>query len=126
MFARNAPRITRLRLRTPARRLPQRRTFSSSPSPAHAPQPTAPLAPFVTELDRLAPSFDVRGSDIRIIKTPAEFYETLKAKIRGAERRVFLATLYIGKAEQELVSLPCGPGLGAQEGMYGWGQVLTS
>lgn len=36
------------------------------------------LAPFVNELDRLAPSFDVRGDQIRIIKTPAEFYETLK------------------------------------------------
>lgn len=101
MFARNAPRLIRLRPRLPAR-APQRRAFSSSPSPA--PAPAAPLAPFVTELDRLAPSFDVRGSDIRVLKTPAEFYETLKAKIRGAERRVFLATLYIGKSEQELVS----------------------
>lgn len=36
------------------------------------------LAPFVTELDRLAPSFDVRGEQIQIIRTPAEFYETLK------------------------------------------------
>lgn len=36
------------------------------------------LAPFVNELDRLAPSFDIRGEQIRVIQTPAEFYETLK------------------------------------------------
>ena len=38
------------------------------------------LAPFVTELDRLAPSFDIRGEQIQIIRTPAEFYETLKVR----------------------------------------------
>jgi CDP-diacylglycerol--glycerol-3-phosphate 3-phosphatidyltransferase len=36
------------------------------------------IAPFVTELDRMAPRFDLRGDQIRIIRTPAEFYETLK------------------------------------------------
>ncbi|KAH6892977.1 hypothetical protein B0T10DRAFT_400707 [Thelonectria olida] len=61
------------------------------------------LAPFVSELDRLAPSFDVKGDQIRIIKTPAEFYETLKQKIRTARRRIFLSTLYIGKSEKELI-----------------------
>ncbi|CVL13247.1 probable phosphatidylglycerophosphate synthase PEL1 [Fusarium proliferatum] len=61
------------------------------------------LAPFVTELDRLAPSFDVRGEQIQIIRTPAEFYETLKDRIRKAQRRIFLSTLYIGKSEKELI-----------------------
>lgn len=64
------------------------------------------LAPFVSELDKIAPGFDIRGEDIRIIRTPTEFYETLKEKIRGAKRRIFLSTLYIGKTETELVSLP--------------------
>lgn len=36
------------------------------------------LAPIVSELDRMAPSFDVRGDQIRVLRTPAEFYETLK------------------------------------------------
>jgi CDP-diacylglycerol--glycerol-3-phosphate 3-phosphatidyltransferase len=36
------------------------------------------LAPFVSELDRIAPSFDISGDQIEIIQTPAEFYETLK------------------------------------------------
>ncbi|KAF4998251.1 hypothetical protein FGRMN_3300 [Fusarium graminum] len=61
------------------------------------------LAPFVNELDRLAPSFDVRGEQIQIIRTPAEFYETLKNRIRNAKRRIFLSTLYIGKSEKELI-----------------------
>jgi len=38
------------------------------------------LAPFVSELDRMAPSFDVRGGDIRILRTPTDFYETLKVR----------------------------------------------
>lgn len=62
------------------------------------------LAPFVGELDRIAPSFRVHGSQIQVLQTPAEFYEALKDKIRGAERRIFLSTLYIGKSERELVS----------------------
>ncbi|CAM1507823.1 Fc.00g046710.m01.CDS01 [Cosmosporella sp. VM-42] len=61
------------------------------------------LAPFVSELDRLAPSFDVRGEQIRILQTPAEFYETLKDRIRHAKQRIFLSTLYIGKSEKELI-----------------------
>ncbi|KAK4446603.1 hypothetical protein QBC34DRAFT_331040 [Podospora aff. communis PSN243] len=62
------------------------------------------LAPFVGELDRIAPSFRVNGSQIRVLQTPAEFYETLKEKIRGAEKRIFLSTLYIGKSEKELIA----------------------
>lgn len=61
------------------------------------------LAPFVNELDRIAPSFKINGSQIRVLQTPTEFYETLKDKIRSAERRIFLSTLYIGKSEKELV-----------------------
>ncbi len=61
------------------------------------------LAPFTNELDRIAPSFKINGSQVKVLETPAEFYETLKAKIRNAERRIFLSTLYIGKSETELV-----------------------
>ncbi|KOS17183.1 CDP-diacylglycerol--glycerol-3-phosphate 3-phosphatidyltransferase [Escovopsis weberi] len=61
------------------------------------------LAPLMGELDRMAPSFDVRGEDIRIIRTPAEFYEALKDRIRNAKKRIFLSTLYIGKSERELI-----------------------
>ncbi|KAM0264249.1 hypothetical protein ACHAQJ_000737 [Trichoderma viride] len=61
------------------------------------------LAPLVSELDRMAPSFDIRGEQIRVLKTPAEFYETLKDRIRKAKKRIFLSTLYIGKSEKELI-----------------------
>lgn len=60
-------------------------------SPAGPVTGVGALAPFVSELDRLAPSFDVRGDQIRIIKTPAEFYETLKVRrdgLRGGARRL--------------------------------------
>ncbi|EFY87114.1 CDP-diacylglycerol--glycerol-3-phosphate 3-phosphatidyltransferase [Metarhizium acridum] len=85
----------------------QRRSFGSAPSGAVA----APgnglhvgtLVPIVSELDRMAPSFDLTGEDIRVIRTPAEFYETLKDRIRNAKRRIFLSTLYIGKSEKELI-----------------------
>lgn len=62
------------------------------------------LAPFVSELDKIAPSFPIHGSQVRILQTPAEFYETLKDKIRQAEKRIFLSTLYIGKSERELIA----------------------
>lgn len=68
---------------------PPRYQFRSYATPHGAPgAPGAPihsgsaglLAPFVSELDRMAPSFDVRGDQIRILKTPTEFYETLKVR----------------------------------------------
>ncbi|KAJ9143697.1 CDP-diacylglycerol--glycerol-3-phosphate 3-phosphatidyltransferase [Pleurostoma richardsiae] len=62
------------------------------------------LMPFVSELDRIAPSFPIDGSQIRVLQTPAEFYETLKEKILQAEKRIFLSTLYVGKSEDELIA----------------------
>lgn len=64
----------------------------------------AMLAPFVGELDRIAPSFQMHGSRIRLLQTPADFFETLQAKIRRAERRIFLSTLYIGRSETALMA----------------------
>ncbi|KAI1113303.1 hypothetical protein F5Y14DRAFT_418394 [Nemania sp. NC0429] len=78
--------------------------------PAHSmpagisPSSAGMLAPFTNELDRLAPSFKVNGSQIHIIKSPTDFYETLKSKIRHAKTRIFLSTLYIGKSEEELIA----------------------
>ncbi|KAG6009939.1 hypothetical protein E4U21_000710 [Claviceps maximensis] len=64
----------------------------------------ASLAPLVSELDRMAPSFDICGDDVNIIRSPADFYETLKDRIRTAKRRIFLSTLYIGKSERDLIA----------------------
>ncbi|KAH6658405.1 hypothetical protein BKA67DRAFT_213667 [Truncatella angustata] len=85
----------------------QRRRYSmpSSAAPAgSSPSSVGMLAPFANELDKIAPSFQVHGSQIQVIKTPTDFYETLKSKIRGAKRRIFLSTLYIGKTEKELIA----------------------
>ncbi|OAA51442.1 CDP-diacylglycerol-glycerol-3-phosphate 3-phosphatidyltransferase [Metarhizium rileyi] len=85
----------------------QRRSFGTSPSGTGAASSnglgTGTLVPIVSELDRMAPSFDLKGENIRVIRTPAEFYETLKERIRNAKRRIFLSTLYIGKSEKELI-----------------------
>ncbi|KAI1632226.1 hypothetical protein F4809DRAFT_656670 [Biscogniauxia mediterranea] len=75
---------------------------SSAPTTSSA-SSAALLAPFVTELDKIAPSFKMNGSQIQIIKTPADFYDTLKARIRNAKKRIFLSTLYIGKSEKDLI-----------------------
>lgn len=32
----------------------------------------------MNELDRIAPRFDIQGSQIQILQSPLEFYETLK------------------------------------------------
>ncbi|KAL2068179.1 hypothetical protein VTL71DRAFT_16277 [Oculimacula yallundae] len=62
------------------------------------------LGAFTNELDRIAPKFEIQGSQIDILRSPVEFYDTLKGKILGAEKRIFLSTLYIGKTEHELIS----------------------
>ena len=36
------------------------------------------LGAFTSELDRIAPKFEIEGSQIQILRTPSEFYETLK------------------------------------------------
>ncbi|KAF2205148.1 CDP-diacylglycerol-glycerol-3-phosphate 3-phosphatidyltransferas-like protein [Delitschia confertaspora ATCC 74209] len=74
-------------------------------SGAPAPQSQASmLATITTDLDRIAPRFEIQPSQIHIMRTPTEFYETLKSKILSAQSRVYLSTLYIGKTEHELIS----------------------
>jgi CDP-diacylglycerol--glycerol-3-phosphate 3-phosphatidyltransferase len=36
------------------------------------------LGAFTNELDRIAPKFEIRGSQIRILREPSEFYDVLK------------------------------------------------
>ncbi|KAJ9417718.1 phosphatidylserine synthase [Fusarium oxysporum] len=96
-------RATSFKPRVPSARVQTRQYAMPAGNPPPSVNSVGALAPFVTELDRLAPSFDVRGEQIQIIRTPAEFYETLKDRIRKAQRRIFLSTLYIGKSEKELI-----------------------
>ena len=36
------------------------------------------LATFTEELDKIAPRFDISGDQVKVLRTPSEFYETLK------------------------------------------------
>ncbi|KAI8268437.1 CDP-diacylglycerol--glycerol-3-phosphate 3-phosphatidyltransferase [Colletotrichum sp. SAR11_239] len=61
---------------------PQCRRFAmpaaGAPAASSSGNAAGMLAPFANELDKIAPSFSINGSQIRIIKTPTDFYETLK------------------------------------------------
>ena len=84
----------------------QRRLASinhAPPAPATNASPASLLAGITEALDKLTPRFDINANDIEIIRSPIDFYETLKTKIKHARHRVFLSTLYVGKTEQELV-----------------------
>ncbi|GIJ85538.1 CDP-diacylglycerol--glycerol-3-phosphate 3-phosphatidyltransferase [Aspergillus pseudoviridinutans] len=68
-----------------------------------APSSASPLGAITVELDRVAPRFEVPASKVTILDSPASFYSTLKDKIRNAKSRIYISTLYIGKAEHELL-----------------------
>ncbi|KAK6534775.1 CDP-diacylglycerol--glycerol-3-phosphate 3-phosphatidyltransferase [Arthrobotrys megalospora] len=96
-------------------RTPSRRTFSftsSHPPPGAGAESGGDggasstfnvLRGLVDEMDRLAPRFEVGPREITVLKEPEEFYRSLKMKILSAKKRVFIATLYIGKTEHELI-----------------------
>ncbi|KAI9661588.1 MAG: CDP-diacylglycerol--glycerol-3-phosphate 3-phosphatidyltransferase [Bathelium mastoideum] len=84
-----------------------RYTTASPPAEQTAiPQsPISKLAVITDELDRIAPSFKIKPDQITILKSPDEFYETLKAKISKARHRIYLSTLYVGKTEHDLLNV---------------------
>ncbi|TVY58992.1 CDP-diacylglycerol--glycerol-3-phosphate 3-phosphatidyltransferase [Lachnellula cervina] len=110
MIARSVLRCSatrRLQTCRPRMVLAKPRKFSTSTPPAanaNSSSTASMLGAFTNELDRIAPKFEIQGSQIQILRTPSDFYETLKSKILGAEKQIFLSTLYIGKTEHELIS----------------------
>ncbi|KAH8600851.1 hypothetical protein B0O99DRAFT_291427 [Bisporella sp. PMI_857] len=83
------------------------RSYSTSQAPVSKSNPvpdTSMLGAFTNELDKISPRFEVEGSQIEVLRSPSEFYKTLKSKILKAEKKIFLSTLYIGKTEHELIS----------------------
>lgn len=69
--------------RGPIRGFRVARRYSSSSTanaaPGSSPQSQASmLATITSDLDRIAPRFEVESEQIQILKTPEEFYETLK------------------------------------------------
>jgi hypothetical protein len=69
--------LTGYRLR-PARAKQCRYSTTSTTSSANGASPASMLAAFTNELDKIAPRFDIRGSQIQILRSPADFYSTLK------------------------------------------------
>lgn len=88
---------------TPA--IPSSRSFSTNnPVFKESGDPFHPrLATVFQQLDAIAPRFTTKGDNIQILNSPDAFYETLKAKILSARRRVFLSSLYVGKRLHDLV-----------------------
>jgi CDP-diacylglycerol--glycerol-3-phosphate 3-phosphatidyltransferase len=58
-----------------------RRYSTSAPASVDSASPASMIGAFTNELDKIAPRFEVRGSQINVIRTPTEFYETLKVGI---------------------------------------------
>ncbi|KAM9296853.1 CDP-diacylglycerol--glycerol-3-phosphate 3-phosphatidyltransferase, mitochondrial [Gastrophryne carolinensis] len=53
----------------------------------------------------LVPEFGISSSNVKILSTPAEFYQVMKNQVKTAKKRVTMASLYLGTGplEQELV-----------------------
>lgn len=63
----------------------------------------------LAQVDALhVPKFGMPEGAVQVLTEPAQFYQTLKQKIETAQKRVFLATLYVGKTEHELVACLAG------------------
>lgn len=86
MFGRVGGQTFRCVVRRPIgrRRLCERKfsayTTSTSPS-ANASSTASPLGSITSELDRIAPCFEVPASRITILDSPASFYSTLKVSL---------------------------------------------
>ncbi|KAG0648585.1 Phosphatidylglycerophosphate synthase [Hyphodiscus hymeniophilus] len=81
MIIRSIPRCTATRRLQASRTLhvKQRKYSTSSPSLASTASPPASmLGAFTNELDKIAPKFEIYGSQVRILRSPSDFYETLK------------------------------------------------
>ena len=61
------------------------------------------VAKFQNFVRSVSNEIPVDANKIKIITSPANFYQTLLQKIGSAQRTIFLSTLYIGKTEISLV-----------------------
>ncbi|XP_014215007.1 CDP-diacylglycerol--glycerol-3-phosphate 3-phosphatidyltransferase, mitochondrial [Copidosoma floridanum] len=55
----------------------------------------------LTWLYKVAPAFPVKGSKVRIIHEPRDFYSTLLEKCKTARSRITIASLYLGTGQME-------------------------
>ncbi|ODV85664.1 hypothetical protein CANARDRAFT_219986 [[Candida] arabinofermentans NRRL YB-2248] len=57
----------------------------------------------IQQLDSISPRFELNNNEIEILNNPLDFYDLLKLKIKNAEYRIFLSSLYIGKGQDDLI-----------------------
>ncbi|GAA6041561.1 hypothetical protein JCM8097_004265 [Rhodosporidiobolus ruineniae] len=63
-----------------------------------------PLFAHLEDTLAVLPTFPTRGAEhVHVLYEPSQFYQTLLDRIRTAQRRIFIASLYVGKEETELV-----------------------
>lgn len=79
-------------------------TGTQQSAPGFNPFHNATFQTISAELDKIGPRFDIDATDIDIIQEPKTFFKFLRERILGAKKRIFLATLYIGKSEHELIA----------------------
>ncbi|XP_047233745.1 CDP-diacylglycerol--glycerol-3-phosphate 3-phosphatidyltransferase, mitochondrial isoform X2 [Girardinichthys multiradiatus] len=85
----------------------------TEPAPRHVSRPTGSagvqgsdgLCTHFRWMAEQVPAFLVPGAHVKILTSPDQFYQAMKARIRTAQRRVVMASLYLGtgQLEQELV-----------------------
>lgn len=66
------------------RKMPLKRNFSTTSAPTPAQPTAAMLGAFTNELDKIAPKFELHGSQIQVLRSPQQFYETLKVRRKAA------------------------------------------
>lgn len=75
----NCTRATRISSTPAVRIVPKRFSSTSTAASSHGLAPTAhPLAGVASQLDHVAPRFEIDPDNIEILESPTAFYETLK------------------------------------------------
>ncbi|KAM9426705.1 CDP-diacylglycerol--glycerol-3-phosphate 3-phosphatidyltransferase, mitochondrial isoform 2-T4 [Pholidichthys leucotaenia] len=83
----------------------------TDPAPRRVSRPTGSVRAQGTDcayflwMTEHVPAFRVPGAHVHILTSPDQFYQAMKARIRAAQKRVVMASLYLGtgQLEQELV-----------------------
>ncbi|GAA6008028.1 hypothetical protein JCM10207_007003 [Rhodosporidiobolus poonsookiae] len=100
--------LSRLARHSPHALAAPTRSFQGAASLSRVPPEHERHPAFLDLEDALAPlpCFPTRGGDecVSVLYTPSDFYRTLLAQIAKAKRRIFIASLYVGKEEEELVA----------------------
>jgi len=90
---------TRVLIRSSSLRLNRERHHSSESRAHH----NSLLNGLVKDLSAHLPRFTSPTHSIKVLKEPSQFYLELLSLIRTAKRRIFIASLYVGKEETDLI-----------------------